>query len=401
MIDLPYLNDVARGSPSKIILLVVDGLGGLPHPDSRKSELETANTPNMDALAGESACGLTTPVAPGITPGSGPGHMALFGYDPVKYLMGRGVLEALGIDVELREGDVSARGNLCTVNAKGLLVDRRVGRIPTRESAPLVELLNSITVPGVELSVHPVQDYRFVLVMRGDGLGERISETDPQLVAAVPLEARALSVDSARAADAVNAFINAARDVLGGRDKANMVLLRGFSMLPNLPDFGERYRLSPGAIAAYPMYRGLAKLVGMKVIPTGATFDDELDTLGKHFDEHDFFFLHYKPADAAGEDGDFDAKVTALEALDSRIPRLRALNADALIVAGDHSTPAMLSSHSWHPVPIMVNSESTRGDGVPAFSERACTRGSLGRIHATDVMMLALAHSGKLAKYGP
>ena len=401
MIDLPYLGDVTRKTPSKIILLVVDGLGGLPHPDSGKSELETANTPNLDALAGESACGLTTPVAPGITPGSGPGHMALFGYDPVKYLMGRGVLEALGIDVELKEGDVSARGNLCTVDAEGLLVDRRAGRIPTLESAPLVEQLDRITVPGVELSVYPVQDYRFVLVMRGDGLSERIGETDPQVVGAAPLVAEALSVESTKTADAVNAFIAAARDVLGGRDKANMVLLRGFSMLPSLPVFGERYRLSPGAVAAYPMYRGLAKLVGMKVIPTGTTFDDELDTLEEHYGEHDFFFLHYKPADAAGEDGDFDAKVAALEALDSRIPRLRALNADSLVVAGDHSTPAILGSHSWHPVPLMVNSESTRGDGVAVFSESACARGSLGRLAATDVMMLALAHSGKLAKYSP
>ncbi|MCH8061781.1 MAG: 2,3-bisphosphoglycerate-independent phosphoglycerate mutase, partial [Chloroflexi bacterium] len=358
-------------------------------------------TPNLDALAGESACGLTTPVAPGITPGSGPGHMALFGYDPVKYLMGRGVLEALGIDVELREGDVSARGNLCTVDAEGLLVDRRAGRIPTRESGPLVEQLDTITVPGVELSVYPVQDYRFVLVMRGDGLSERVGETDPQVVGAAPLDAEALSEESRKTADAVNAFIAAARDVLSGRDRANMVLLRGFSMLPSLPAFGERYRLSPGAVAAYPMYRGLAKLVGMKVIPTGATFDDELDTLEEHYGEHDFFFLHYKPADAAGEDGDFDAKVAALEALDSRIPRLRALNADALVVAGDHSTPAILSSHSWHPVPLMVNSQSTKGDGVSCFSERACAQGLLGRLSATNVMMLALAHSGKLAKYGP
>ena len=401
MIDLPYLSDVARSTPSKIILLVVDGLGGLPHPDTGKSELETANTPNLDALAGESACGLTTPVGPGITPGSGPGHMALFGYDPVKYLMGRGVLEALGIEVELEKGDVAARGNLCTVDAEGLLVDRRAGRIPTRESAPLVEQLDRITVPGVELSVYPVQDYRFVLVMRGDGLSERVGETDPQVVGAAPLDAEALSEESAKAADAVNAFVAAARGVLGGRDVANMVLLRGFSTLPSLPDFGERYLLSPGAVAAYPMYRGLARLVGMNVIPTGATFDEELDTLEEHYDEHDFFFLHYKPADAAGEDGDFDAKVAALEALDSRIPRLRSLNADALIVAGDHSTPAILSGHSWHPVPLMVNAESTRGDGVSCFSERACALGSLGRIAATDVMMLALAHSGKLSKYGP
>ena len=401
MIDLPYIADVCRSTPSKIVMLVVDGLGGLPHPDSGKSELETARLPNLDKLAESSACGLTVPVDWGITPGSGPGHMALFGYDPVKYLMGRGVLEALGIGVELSEGDVSARGNFCTVDSEGLLVDRRAGRIPTAESGPLVDILDRIEVPGVSLSVYPVQDYRLVLVLRGDGLGEGIGETDPQELGKAPLDAVPLSSDSEKAAEAVNAFAAAARDLLADRQTANMVLLRGFSRLPRLPDFGEAYRLSPAAVAAYPMYRGLAELVGMKVLPTGQTFDDELDTLEEHWEEHDFFFLHYKPADAAGEDGNFDAKVTQLEELDARIPRLMSLGADTLVVAGDHSTPAIMGSHSWHPVPIMVHSTLTRGYAVEEFSERGCAMGALGRVPATSVMMLALADAGKLAKFGP
>ena len=401
MIDLPYLSDICRSTPSKIVLLVADGLGGAPHPDSGKSELETADLPNLDALAGESSCGLTTPVMTGITPGSGPGHMALFGYDPVKYLMGRGVLEALGIDVELGPGDVASRGNFCTVDSEGLLLDRRAGRIPTRESAPLVELLDRIEVPGVSLSVYPVQDYRFVLVMRGDGLDDGVSETDPQVVGEAPLDPRALNGSSDKTAEVVKAFVAAAQDLLGDRDTANMVLLRGFSRLPRLPHFGESYSLNPGAVAAYPMYRGLAKLVGMKVIPTGRTFDDELDTLEQNFDNHDFFFLHYKPADAAGEDGDFDAKVARLEELDARIPRLRSLNPDVLVVAGDHATPAIMAGHSWHPVPVMINSALTIGDGAPAFHERACAEGSLGRLPATELMLLAMAHAGKLVKYGP
>lgn len=401
MIDLPYLSEICRSTPSKIVLLVADGLGGAPHPDTGKSELETADLPNLDALARESSCGLTTPVMTGVTPGSGPGHMALFGYDPVKYLMGRGVLEALGIDVELGPGDVASRGNFCTVDSDGLLVDRRAGRIPSSESAPLVELLDQIEVPGVSLSVYPVQDYRFVLVIRGDGLDDGISETDPQVVGETPLKARALNDGSSKATEVVNAFAAAAQELLSERDRANMVLLRGFSKLPHLPDFGESYSLNPGAVAAYPMYRGLAKLVGMNVIPTGGTFDDELDTLERHFDNHDFFFLHYKPADAAGEDGDFDAKVRCLEELDARIPRLRGLGPDVLVVAGDHATPAIMAGHSWHAVPMMVNSSLTRGDGAPAFHERACSSGSLGRLPATELMMLAMAHAGKLVKYGP
>ena len=401
MIDLPFLGDVCRSTDSKIVLLVVDGLGGAPHPDTGKSELETAALPNLDALAGRSAAGLTTPVMSGITPGSGPGHMALFGYDPVKYLMGRGVLEALGIDVELGPGDLAARGNLCTVDADGNIVDRRAGRIPTAEAAPLVDMLDEIEVPGVATDVYPVQDYRFVLVMRGDGLDDKVSETDPQTVGVQPLEARAFNGASEQAAAHVRTFIAAAGEVLGGREYANMAMLRGFSLLPELPDFGERYSLNPGAVAAYPMYRGLAKVAGMRVIPTGMTFDEELDTLEAHWDEHDFFFLHYKPADAAGEDGDFNAKVQTLEALDACISRLVDMQPDALVVAGDHSTPAILAAHSWHSVPLLVNSKWTQGDGIEAFSERACVSGSIGRIPATEVMMLAMAHAEKLLKYGP
>ena len=401
MIDLPYLKDVCRQTSTKIVMLVVDGLGGAPHPDTGKSELECARLPNLDELAGRSAAGLTTPVAHGITPGSGPGHMALFGYDPVKYLMGRGVLESLGIGVDLRPGDVAARGNFCTLDGDGLLVDRRAGRIPAEESSTLVEMLDRIEVPGVSPSVYPVQDYRFVLVLRGDGLSNDVGETDPQRVGAPPIDAEALSSGAKKAADAVNAFVAAARDILGARDRANMVLFRGFSGLPTLPDFGERYSLDPAAVAAYPMYRGLAQLAGMKVLPTGRAFDDELDTIEANFASHDFFFLHYKPADAAGEDGDFDAKVARLEDLDARIPRLLALEPDALVVAGDHSTPAIMAGHSWHPVPLLISSQLTQGDGVEGFSERTCAGGSIGRIPATSVMMLAMAHAGKLVKFGP
>ena len=401
MIDFPYIDDLCYSTPTKIVLLVADGLGGVPHPETGRSELESANLPNLDGLARQSACGLTTPVAPGITPGSGPGHMALFGYDPVRYLIGRGVLEALGIDLELHEGDVAARGNFCTVDAENLLVDRRAGRICTQESKPLVEALDQIEVPGVELSVHPVRDHRFVLLLRGTGLGENVSETDPQAVGVAPEEAESLADDSEMTARAIKTFVAAARRALGGRDIANMVLLRGFSSIPRLPDFGKTYRLNPVAIAAYPMYRGLARLVGMEVLPTGPTFDDQLDTLEKHLGEYDFFFVHYKAPDAAGEDRNFEGKVATLEELDARIPRLLAMNPDTLVIAGDHSTPAIMGSHSWHPVPLLVHAPLTRGDGVGEFSEWGCGTGSIGRIPATSVMMMALAYAEKLRKFGP
>ena len=401
MIDLEQLRDCYVTTPSKIVMLVVDGLGGMAHPSSGLSELETARIPNLDALARQSACGLTTPVLPGITPGSGPGHLALFGYDPLKHMIGRGALEALGIDVELLPGDVAARGNFCTVDSDGLLVDRRAGRIPTNESAPLCERLGQVELEGVQLDVFPVQDYRFVLRMRGDSLSEMVSETDPQITGVAPLPVRPLSSESAGTAQVINRFLEQAKQLLAEEERANMVMLRGFAQLPDLPAMGNVYRLDPVAIAAYPMYRGLATVAGMEVIPTGHTFADEVETLQRHFNDHDFFFIHYKPADAAGEDGDFDAKVRRLEELDPFIPQIKELEPDVLLVAGDHSTPAVLAAHSWHPVPFMLNSKLTTGEGIDAFNERNCAMGSIGRIQATQVMLLALSHAGKLNKFGP
>ena len=401
MIDLEALHDCYTSTSSKIVMLVVDGLGGLPHPDTGRSELEEAHIPNLDALARESACGLTTPVLPGVTPGSGPGHLALFGYDPLKHLIGRGALEALGIDVDLRPTDVAARGNFCTVDADGALVDRRAGRIPTELSAPLCERLNRIHLEGVQIDVFSVQDYRFVLRLRGSGLSQALSETDPQMTGVPPLASEALEPAAEKTAKLVNEFLAQAKRLLAEEERGNMVLLRGFAQLPKLPPMGKVYHLDPVGIAAYPMYRGLATVVGMNVIPTGRTFGDEVETLHEHFDNHDFFFIHYKPADAAGEDGDFEAKVKCLEELDPYIPQIRELNPDVLMVAGDHSTPAIMAGHSWHPVPFMLHSKLTLGEGVPAFNERSCAQGSIGRIPATQIMLMALAHAGKLSKFGP
>ncbi|MCE2463907.1 MAG: 2,3-bisphosphoglycerate-independent phosphoglycerate mutase [Dehalococcoidia bacterium] len=401
MIDLDAIKDSYATTPSKIVLLVVDGLGGLPHPETKRSELEHANIPNLDHLAQESACGLTVPVMPGVAPGSGPGHLALFGYDPLKYLIGRGALEALGIEVDLRRGDISARGNFCTADQEGNLVDRRAGRVPSEVTIPLCRDLDQIQIEGVDLRVYPVEGYRFVLHLRGEGLSDMVTETDPQRTGVSALDVKALSPDGEKTASIVNEFVSQARGILKEEERANMVLLRGFSGLPNLPSMGEAYRLSPAAIAAYPMYRGLSTIVGMKVIPTGRTFSDELDTLYEHYEDHDFFYVHYKPADAAGEDGNFEAKVKALEDLDKHIPRLLELKPDVLAIAGDHATPAIMAAHSWHPVPFLLHSQWTLGEGVESFSERSFSMGPLGRIPATQIMLLALAHSGKLTKFGP
>ena len=400
MIGAEVLDECSISTPSKIVMLVADGLGGLPNGDTRLSELETAHTPNLDKLAGMSSCGVTLPVLPGVTPGSGPGHLALFGYDPLKYKIGRGALEALGVGIDLKEGQVAARGNFCTVDSEGLLSDRRAGRIPTEISAPLCHKLDQITVEGADVRVYPVEGYRFVLLMTGEGLSDQVTETDPQRTGEAPLEVLASSPQGSKTAQVANRFVHQAKDALKDEELANMVLLRGFAGPPNLPSMATSYNLSPVAIASYPMYRGLASIAGMDVLTTGRTFAEEVDTLHQHYASHDYFYIHYKPSDAAGEDGSFSGKVAALEELDSYIPKLLQLQPDVFIVAGDHATPAIMAAHSWHPVPFLLHSRWTLGDGVEGFSERSCRTGSLGRFPATQIMLLALAHAGKLTKYG-
>jgi 2,3-bisphosphoglycerate-independent phosphoglycerate mutase len=385
---------------TKIVLLSLDGLGGLPHPDTGRSELETARLPNLDALAARAACGLIRHVAPGITPGSGPGHLGLFGYDPLFYQVGRGVLEALGIEFDLRPGDVAARGNFCTVDDRGLITDRRAGRISTDVCIRLTERLRTITVPGMQIFVEPVKDYRFVLALRGERLSGRLSETDPQALGKPPLPVRALEPEARPAADAVNAFVTQARRVLADERPANMVLLRGFDQLPELPRFPEVFRLRAAAIAAYPMYRGLARVVGMETLKTGGGFADEVVTLRQHWEAYDFFFLHYKDTDKAGEDGDFDAKVEALERLDAFIPEILALRPDVMVVTGDHASPSILAGHGWQPVPVLVAGRYAGADPVTTFSERACAAGTLGILPAQHLMPLVLANALRLTKFG-
>jgi len=397
---LDLIRSLAVDNTTKVVLLSLDGLGGLPRPETGRSELETARLPHLSALATDAACGLIRHVAPGITPGSGPGHLGLFGYDPLAFQVGRGVLEALGIEFDLRTGDLAARGNFCTVDAAGLITDRRAGRISTELSVKLVERLKTIRLPGVEVLVEPVKEHRFVLVLRGVGASGRLSETDPQALGKPPLPVRALEPAAARAAELINAFVDEARRCLADAAPANMVLLRGFDQLPELPRFPEVYALRAAAIAAYPMYRGLAKLVGMDVLKTGGTFADELSTLREHWQAYDFFFVHYKDTDKAGEDGDFEAKVQALERFDSFLPTVRDLGPDVLVVTGDHSTPSVLAAHGWQPVPALVWSRYCGADPVSTFTERGCAGGTLGLLPAHHLMPIVMANALRLTKFG-
>ncbi len=398
--DERLLKQVVIPGTTKIVLLVMDGLGGLPRRETGKSELEEADIPTLDRIAREGACGLTVPVATGITPGSGPGHLALFGYDPIKYDIGRGVLEATGIDFDLTDNDVAARGNFCTVNTNGLITDRRAGRIATEKAATLIERLRDIRVPGVELFVEPVREHRFVLVVRGEGLSDRLSGTDPNREGLPPLPVRALEPEALETAAMVNHWVSEAQMRLAGEPQGNMVLVRGFAKVPALPSMKELFRLNAAAVAIYPMYRGLAKLVGMTALPAPASFADEIDTVARHWDGYDFFFVHFKGTDAAGEDGDFERKSRAAEQVDREIQRLLELKPDVLMIAGDHSTPAVLAAHSWHSVPFVLHGNWIRADLTEGFNERECMRGSLGTFPATEALPLALAHAGRLTKYG-
>jgi len=398
--DQALIKSIARPSPSKIVLLVIDGLGGLPGPETDRTELETAHTPNLNHLATGGICGLVDPVGLGITPGSAPGHLALFGYNPVSYNVGRGVLETMGIDFDLQPGDVAARGNFCTVDEAGLIADRRAGRISTEKCTELCQLLSGLTIDGVQLFVQPVREHRFVVVFRGENLTADISDSDPQLVGVVPLLINALRPEAGRMANAANQFVTQAKEILADHHPANMLLLRGFSRLPSFPTMNEIYKLKPAAIAGYPMYRGLAKLVGMDVLETGAAIEEELAALKQNYASYDFFFLHIKGTDSAGEDGNFKQKVRVLEQLDRALPDLLDLKPDVIVVTGDHSTPAALKGHSWHPVPFLLQAQWCRADRVNEFSESACAFGGLGRFPATQIMPLAMANAFKLAKFG-
>lgn len=387
----------------KIVMVVSDGIGGLPLQPGGPTELEAASTPNLDQLAAKGVSGMSLPILPGITPGSGPGHLGLFGYDPLVFQIGRGVLEAAGIAFPVGPNDVCIRCNFCTIDENGLIVDRRAGRIPTEESVEVVKLLKNVSIPGVEVFVEPVKEHRFVVVFRSEGLGGNVADTDPQKVGAKPLDPVAKDAESEKTAQVAKEFFNQAVEILKGQPKANCLTMRGFAKKPNLPTYKELYGLDAAAIAVYPMYKGLASLVGMELVGSPASLQEEVEVLKENWNKYDFFFLHFKYTDSRGEDGNYEEKRKMVEELDKVMPEIASLIGpnDCLIVTGDHSTPAKMASHSFHPVPTMIVSDLARTDSCQKFGETEANNfGGLGHFQAIHLMPLAMAHANRLGKFG-
>jgi 2,3-bisphosphoglycerate-independent phosphoglycerate mutase len=393
---------LALSEGGRIVMLVLDGLGGLPHPETGLTELESAPTPNLDRLARSAALGLHRPVGYGITPGSGPGHLSLFGYDPVRYAIGRGVLSALGVGFAVHPGDIAIRLNFATIDSAGVVVDRRAGRPNDDENRRLVQKLRDrVKSPGgLQVFFEAEKEHRAVLVLRGRQLSAALADTDPQVEGVPPLATRALQPEATETAMLLQTVLDSAFDVLRDETAANAILARGIDAYHPFPTFEERYRLRARAIAKYPMYRGVARLVGMQQARVPDSDVEAIDVLSDDFESFDFHFVHFKAMDSRGEDGDFEAKARAIAAVDELIPRVEALRPDVLLITGDHSTPAKMQAHSWHPVPVMIASAYTRPQADATFGERACARGELGILPGQELMTLALAHAQRLTKYG-
>jgi 2,3-bisphosphoglycerate-independent phosphoglycerate mutase len=400
MISENIYRELSIKNERKIVLLVMDGVGDLPTND--KTALEVANTPNLDTLSKQSITGLTYPVSIGITPGSGPAHVSLFGYDPLKYDIGRGVLEALGIDFKMGNKDIATRANFATIDKNGIITDRRAGRIPTEKNQEICEFLSSkITqIDDVEVIIRSGKEHRFVVVFRGNGLSDYVTDADPQQEGFKPKKCKALDNKGEKTARVVNRFIEKVSSYLKDFSPVNYPLLRGISRYPDIPSMNDLFRLTPAAIATYPMYKGLARLVGMKILKTGNDISSEFETLKENWKDFDFFYIHIKKTDSYGEDGNFEKKVSIIEEVDKYIPFVLDLKPDCFVVTGDHSTPCKMKSHSWHPNPFLLYSTLGRKDPAVSFSEFQCAKGILGNFEAVNSMALMLAHTLKLKKYG-
>ena len=395
---------------SKIVLLVLDGVGGLPYkgtggPFTGKTELEAAQTPNMDKLSGASACGLHIPVGPGISPGSGPGHLGLFGYNPLKWEIGRGILEAVGLGLDVKKTDVAIRCNYATLE-DNVITDRRAGRPPTGRMRKVTERLQREIpeIDGVRFIFGPGMEHRFAVIMRFPETltpeAAMVNDSDPQMEGKSPLPLIPKHPKAEKTAAIAGKFINKVEELLKEEHPHNYVLVRGFSTHPRMPSFMEAYGLRALAIASYPMYRGLARLMGMEAPDFEGSFGEEIEYMKDNWNSYDFFFIHFKKTDSFGEDGNFAEKVKKIEEADRALPSILALKPEVLIITGDHSTPAVMKGHSWHPVPVMLHASNVLGGLTEGFSERQCLKGELGIIPSATLMPLALANAGRLKKFG-
>jgi len=391
---------------AKLALVVLDGLGDLATKEQGYlTPLEAAHTPNLDKLSKNSAQGRMIPVAPGITPGSGPGHLGLFGYDPLEFQVGRGVIEALGLGMELKAGDVCARANFATLDAKGIVTDRRAGRIPTETCERLVDLLTAKIkkIGETEVLIKAGKEHRFVVVFRGKGLEGPLTDADPNR--------EGFAIPTVKPRDPANAkqkkmakliadFYKAALPILAKEVPANGFLMRGIAHQPEIPLFEDRYKLKPACLAVYPMYKGLAQLVGMEKIEGPQTIAEQFERYLKEYDNYDFFFIHYKYTDKAGEDGNFAAKKKAIEDFDAALPILFKKMPDVLAITGDHSTPVALKGHSWHPQPVLLHSATSGADKLDRFTETGANSGSLSVFPAKFLIRLMQANARLFDKFG-
>lgn len=392
---------------AKMALIVLDGVGDIATKENGEmTPLEAARTPNLDALVAQGcAQGRMIPVAPGITPGSGPGHLALFGYDPLEYEVGRGVIEALGLGMDLKAGDVCARANFCTVDKNGIITDRRAGRIPTNVCEELcAELSKKIKKIGdVEVIIKAGKEHRFVVVFRGPGLEGPLTDSDPNregLPIATVKPTNPKSAKQKKVAKVVAEFYKQAMPVLADKSPANAFLLRGIAHQPEIPLFQERYGMRAAAIAVYPMYKGLAQLVGMTKIEGPQTIQEQFERYLAEYDNYDFFFIHYKYTDKYGEDGNFEAKKKAIEEFDAALPIFMQKKPDVIAITGDHSTPAAVKGHSWHPQPVLLHSKYSGSDKLQRFTETGANQGSLGIFEAKYLIRLMMANAKMFDKFG-
>ncbi len=397
------VENLVQCNDKNIVLLVMDGVGDIPNKKfGHVTPLEYAITSNMDRLVKESVLGRHIPVLPGITPGSGPGHLGIFGYDPIEHEIGRGILEAAGMDMDINEGDIAARCNFASADENGIITDRRAGRISTEKCKEICLVLkeNIKEIDGISVTIEAGIQHRFVVIFKGEGLSEKITDSDPLVGGKEPLTIKPLSGEAEFTADVVNKFFSEVIKIIKDLEPANSILMRGFSEKPKIPKMQDRFKLKPVCIAHYPMYRGLSRLVGMDVLDSGVKPEDAFNIYKNNIENYDYSFIHIKYTDTYGEDGNFEEKVKTIEAVDKALPILLEKKPDVLCITGDHSTPVPMKSHSWHPVPVLISSALCGVDEGSRFTEKECIKGGLGMFQSKYLINYLLANALKLAKYG-